>query len=734
MNIKFKNIRTHNLKGFDFTLKPNSINCIVGVSGSGKSSLAFDTIHAVCEHEYKRMIGDDFNMYEYKLDSYSNILISVPINQLNYNTNPRSTIATYYGIDKVFKYLFAAQNNVPIELFSFNTRESCCKKCLGLGYMYIPDESKIIDYNLTVDEVPFYPWRNSMKNFYKQILQKVAIENNIPLNVPFIELHPSFQNLLLSGESNEKYKINYIQNNKKRVKTSKYKGVLIEVKNYIDKKDEKVKLYSKKVICEACDGTRFSSKILKYKVNGKSIGDIYLMQLTDLHKWIRSVDVADNNLKNRIKEVEVFIENLIEMKLEYLTLNRSISSLSGGEFQRLRISQIINSKLKNLLFVLDEPLSSLHADEKDTIIEKMKILKKNNTILIVEHDANFLKHCDNIIALGDGGGVNGGNLIPVKKYIDMQSIKTNIPKINLNKTIEIFSNEKINNINSLQIKIPLGTCIGIGGLSGSGKTTFVRDILPKKIKEYVYISQKPIKGNAYSIVASYINVFDKIKKLFSNENNLSKSLFSFYYNSEGACKNCSGTGKIKISDYENSELSYVCPKCQGSRYNEKVLKYKYFNYNINEILNLDIESAKNFFYDKDESIYENLKIACEIGLGYLKLNQPISTLSGGEGQRMKLLKNISFRNSNITIALDEPFQGLSSREIYDIMNLLYKFVKLENTILIVEHNILALKLCTYIIEFGTGSGTYGGKVIYSGRIDEINKCKKSRLKNYLNLK
>jgi excinuclease ABC subunit A len=412
--IWFKNITTNNLKGFDIEVFKNQINCIMGPSGSGKSSLAFDTIYAISEHEYKLLLGDD-EVYQYNVDDYSDLLIAIALKQSNYNINKRSTIATYYGLDSFFKYLFSSYHNISSELFSFNKFASACHECNGLGFIQVPDISTLIDYDLTLKEVPFRPWQNSsMKDYHKKIMHNICNDYDISLDVPFRLLKESDKEFLLNGTSMRKYKINFTQGNRKRVKTDNYYGIVKYTQTEIDKKNNDVNQYTRENICPICHGSRFAQRVEKYKIFGKSLGDIYLMEFTELKKWL--FELRNENIKN-VDSIIRFIENIIEMQLGYLFFNRSIPSLSGGEFQRLRLSQLLNTKFKNILFVFDEPLASLHIFEKDSIVDKISSMKDKNTLLLVEHDTRILPICDNIITLGPLGGTGGGFSLICEIYI-----------------------------------------------------------------------------------------------------------------------------------------------------------------------------------------------------------------------------------------------------------------------------------------------------------------------------
>lgn len=725
-NISFYNIETNNLKSIDFHVIENACNTVVGPSGSGKSSLVFDTINAVAQDEYNTMVGSIERQSKYKVGSFNKILMSAPLQQLNYNTNPRSTIATYYHIDasvkKIFSILFEKESN----FFSFNKYHSTCKTCNGLGYVLEPSESFVIDYDASIAEIPFYPWKGSYSDLYRQLLTLFAENNQIPTNKPFRELNENDQRKLLYYSGDKKYKINYTQGTRKRVKTTKYIGVMEQLKQDLKKSDSNSIRFSQKTKCTTCGGTRFSKKINAMKINNKSIGEVYLLNCDDLIQWASELLIPTFELE--INSIVTFANKLIDFKLEYLNLNRSIESLSGGEFQRLRLSQLLNSKLENILYILDEPLSSLHASEKKHITQEILKLKQKSTLLIIEHDNDFIDQSDLVTVLGPAGGKDGGELVSFDCYKRKYATKKYLEKKNPKEFITIENPHQVNNVKPFKLDLPLGICIGVCGVSGSGKTTFARDILSKRAPNYTYISQKPIRGNAYSIVATYIEVIDKIRQLFSTNNKISKSMFSFFHSAEGACKTCNGLGKVVVEEY-NYKYSYICPDCEGTRFSNNSLNYLYKDLNIHEALSLDISEAINFFED-DKEIVDILSKANDIGLGHLKLNQSIDTLSGGENQRVKLLKHINNRSNNRIIALDEPFRGLNNFEIYKIMKVLNEYVD-NNTVIIIEHNIYAIELCSYIIEFGEGSGEHGGEILFSGIQNNIHGKDKSIIRNYL---
>lgn len=728
--IIYSHINTNNLHDLTVELDANKVNCIIGPSGSGKSTLAFDTIFAISQHEMNLIMGND-ELAKYEIESFSNIPSAIALKQSNFNTNKRSTIATYYGIDSILKFLFASTFFISPSMLSFNKFGSSCKECEGLGTVWRPDISKLVDLSLPVKNMPFIPWQHSgMKSYFKEILSLACEEQNIPLDVPFSRLTALQKDFLLNGTGTGKYKISFTQGGRKRTKTDTYHGIVPFLEKELQENNA-MQQYCKEINCPVCDGSRFNRKIDVYKIEGKSLGDVYLTDFAALKQWLEKVRISKSALTSASYQTLVdFVNNLITLNLGYLHLNRSIPSLSGGEFQRLRLAQLLQTKFEGLLIILDEPLASVHALERENIVQMIAKMAGKNTLLIVEHNNEILKICDNVIALGPSGGKKGGFIVDKDTFLRSESQFAPITHPTGKKTFTITSNETVRNVKPFEITVPLHTIIGVGGLSGSGKTTFIRDILPNCLENYHYISQKPIKGNIYSTVASFLGVIDRIRQLFATENKVDAGCFSHFANAKGACPTCNGTGQIVVEEY-NIHYTYICPDCNGVRFSNDVLKYKYQGKTIIDIYNEEINEVKEFFQDKDKTIADQLQVAVDFGLGYLQLKQAISSLSGGESQRMKLLKHLDMKKQDSFIGLDEPFQGLNNSEIHAIMQILYKMADSQNTIFIVEHNLFALQSCTFLIEFGIGSGKLGGDIIFNGKLTDIKRIGNSRLKEYL---
>ncbi len=723
-NSVYIGVKTNNLKNIDFILPHNKITLLIGSSGSGKSSLAIETIHKISFNELSQLMNLGEEPSNYSIDEYFNILPSIALIQDNYNKNPRSTIATYFKIDIFFKKLFSTINKVPSKLFQFNKFDTACEKCLGTGIELIPDITKIIDIEKEIKNIPFKNWQSSYKDFYSQILILFCKDNNIDIQKKFNELDLESQKKLLYGISEKKYKINYKLQGKKRVKTTQYTGPIIELKNIVKPSDKEKKYYSQKT-CSECNGFRFSKKVLTYKIYDKNLGELYSLQIDELISWIKEHKnkwQQSNIEKIAFNQILTFLEKIVDVKLEYLNLNRSIPSLSGGELQRLRFAKAINSQFNNFLYIFDEPSSGLHPSELSNVITTIEQIKNNNnTILIIEHNEIFKKISDNIIILG---GENGGKIIENYKK-EKEIIQYNFFQSNGNILIQ---NQSYNNIHNLNIEIPIESLIAICGKSGSGKTSFAKFILPKYCKNPTYLDQTPINGNKYSILATYLGIFDEIKKLFAKENKIDMDYFSFYHTSIGKCNICKGTGVLK-DEVEN--INIICPSCEGKRFSKKTLKYKVNNLNIYEYLSLPINELINIIPISMKKTKKVLDFLVHINLGYISLFREMATLSGGESQRVKLGSIFFKYRKNRTYILDEPFRGLDINSKYKLISFLYDIVKKGNTIFFIEHDILAINYSSYIIEFGPNSGINGGKVLYIGEKRKISNTTNSIIKDYL---
>lgn len=435
---------------------------------------------------------------------------------------------------------------------------------------------------------------------------------------------------------------------------------------------------------------------------------MYSLDLLDLYSLLKKTSSTDNVINEVIHNILLSLSTFIDSNIEYLDLNRSIPSLSGGELQRLRLSTLLHSKISNILYILDEPSSSIYYKELPQLFEQIKKLKnQGNTILLIEHNEDFIDNSDNKILLGPGSGINGGEIVhehPKEVFFERNKIQ--------NHTYIELKKLSLNNIQNEDIKYPIKSLIGISGPSGSGKSSFAK-ALNKRLSNSIYISQKPITGNVNSIVCSYIGILDLIKAEFVKPlKEITKNSIS-YTHEDGACENCMGKGYVYISIPFGDKIKNICSRCNGKRYNTKALTYIYNNLTILELLQTSIEKLIKLNIFNSKKVIEKLIFLESLGLGYLNLFQETSTLSGGESQRLKLVKYLHHKKSDLTYIIDEPFCGVDKLNICKAITLFDKIIKKDSTIFFIEHNTFALSQCDFIIEIGPGKGKNGGKVVKS---------------------
>lgn len=503
-----------------------------------------------------------------------------------------------------------------------------------------------------------------------------------------------------------------------------------------ERKEKTDKPYMVERPCVECNGARLKKSVLKSKIAGKHIGQFATMEITELREEIRKLDIVE--ARDLLARIEENLQGLLDVKLGYLNLNRGTDSLSGGEAQRLKLAREIGTTLIELVYIIDEPTSGLHAHDTQNIFKLIsKINNNGNTIIMIEHDDELMKQSDYLIEFGPKAGKQGGQIVATgnyreilaspnsqtAKYASKKDAKANYRKATDHLTLE---NVSLNNLKSVSCQIPLGVLCTFTGVSGSGKSTLLVDAFAHKYQEKVIvIDQSPLQGTMRGNCATYIGVFDLIRQEIAAANEVNKEIFSF--NSKGACPDCNGLGFRKIDMHFMGEVSVMCETCIGKRYQPEVLKYKLAGKNIAEILNMTVEEAKAFFVN--DYIKEQLQMLIEVGLGYIELGQNHGTFSGGEAQRLKLAKQLK-RKGEIYI-LDEPTAGLHSADIAHLMKLLNNIVDNGNTILAVEHNLGFIANSDWIIDLGPGGGKNGGRIIAQGTPKDVAKVKDSFTGKYL---
>lgn len=707
-NIIIEGIETNNLKNIDVKIQKNALNLIIGPSGSGKSSLAYDTISQIGQNEFMTMFADEVKEPSYKVKTFSNMMVTVPIKQTNYNNNLRSTIGTYFAFNRSIALIYAILLDLPEDLFVLNKESNLCEKCNGLGFVNKPDYNKIIDYNVPLENVPFRCW-NRNKDFFSQIIINFCNDNNINYKKTFRDISKKEKDLLLFGISSKKYSIRYKKTNAYSRRTSNFYGVLTGIPmlpNFHIGKS-----YFSEFECEYCRGKKYSKDVENFKIQGISIGEFMTTEFVSLKQIVNNLakNILDDRLSFSLNRIKRFVEKAIELNLGHLFFHRSIPTLSGGELQRLRMVQIFTTQLSNLIFVLDEPLSGLSGEEKKSVYDNITSLDKKHTIVLVDHGETFYKEAKNVIALGEGGGSNGGRLINPIDYIKEQSITETFVPIKAKLQTKILLDTPIYKYRGVQLTIANNCMNLIFGNSGVGKSTLLREYFPQFFNNYLYINQKPLLGNKNSCVATVLGIATRVYEIFAKKHKKDKKFFSNLTGNEGACPCCGGAGYIEYGDDYHSVTQVECRECEGTGFNRVLKRYKINEASIFDIWKMTLDEASVFFKDIDKSITKSCLTSSDIMLGHLRFGQPTETLSGGENIRIKIIK-VSKSNSN-TIGIDEPFKGLNNTEIKKVAMYLDNIRKNGKTLIIVDHTVGIEKYFSRVIKLISTNSILIGEAI-----------------------
>jgi excinuclease UvrABC ATPase subunit len=722
----------NNLKDISVNIPKKKITIITGLSGSGKSSLIFDTLAA----ESQRMLNDTYSSYIQRMlphysrpnvEKINNLPVSIIIDQKKIGGNARSTVGTVTDIYTLLRLLFSRIGKPFVGYsmnFSFNNTNGMCSYCQGLGIVKDIDIHKLINFDKSLDEgaiqfPTFQPggWRLSRytESGYFDIQKPIKDYSNLELNTLLYEEEKIPDNATINWH-----------------KTAKYIGLIPRIRSSFLEKEQKQ--YKKEIeqlvdeqLCPHCDGKRLNTTILSCKIKGKSIGDCVDMPINELKSFIQTIH--ESNVQTVIDDILKHLSTLEEVGLDYLTLNRTTNTLSGGESQRIKMSKHLNSSLNDIIYIFDEPSIGLHPHDITGINKIFKGLKeKGNTVIIVEHDPDVIKIADHIIDMGPKSGVHGGKITFQGTYSELLSSHTatgialskkhNIKAINRNFTYFYeLNNAKMFNLKDISVKIPKNALTVVTGVAGSGKSTLITRIFHNKYPDSILLDQRRVYTSSRSILATYMGFFDKIRTIFGRISGQSHSLFSS--NGEGACPLCKGKGIIKTDLAFLDDVEQTCELCDGKRYKQEALNYKYNGYTISDILNLTVEEALTVFIDKD--IKKILHTIQEVNLSYIKLGQPLDTLSGGELQRLKIASTLLHDTSEIYI-LDEPSTGLHESDIQKLIELLIKLIERGKTIITLEHNLSVMCHADWIIDLGPFGGFNGGELMYMGYPQNIIRC------------
>lgn len=684
--IQFEGIETNNLKAIDIELEKRTLNLIIGPSGSGKSSLAYDTIAQIGQHEYLAMFADDVVEPSYKVKSYRNMVVAVPMKQSNGNNNMHSTIGTYFGLTRSIIFIYAALAEIGEERFTLNRVGNICENCHGLGFVSELDINKIIDYSIPISKNPFRCW-NTYKDFYCQILEKFCDEVGIDSNKTFRQLSEKEKQTLLYGEGKKKYKLQYKRTNGTSQRTSYYYGIMTG-KSMMPNYKPSGRFYSDRE-CPCCHGMKYAPEVEQYKIHNLSIGEFMTMPFKELLLQLKilSEEMTDQKLVFALRCLQCFVQKAVDLNLGHLFFHRAIPTLSGGELQRLRMVQVFTAQLSDMLIVLDEPLAGLSGIEQRAVYTNIISIAAKHTVLVVDHSDTFVSHAKRVFALGPGGGVNGGRLIDAKSYLVQESAPYRMRIEGIDKTIHAKITSPVYHYQGVDVSFALNRMNFITGASGVGKSTLLREYLPQIFEGYLYINQKPLMGNKTSSVITAMDLFGRIQDVFAKKTGKDRRLFSNQLGCEGACPICGGSGFIEFGNDNRTKVSLSCDECEGSGFNKLIKKYRVGRKSMFDIWKMTIDDAAAFFTEYDQKISAMMQEASSVLLGHLQLGQPTSSLSGGENIRLKILK--AAKTTATVLGIDEPFKGLSPSEVYRVAQFFDRIRMKGKTLIIVDHSSVA---------------------------------------------
>ena len=667
--------------------------------------------------------------------------------------------------------------------FSFNSPKGMCLNCKGLGNQFEVSIDKIIpDESISIEKGGISPLGEKKSNWGFRQMEVIAKRYNFSLSDPIKNIPKEALEVILKG-GNEKFTVASKTLGITRDYKIDYEGIENFIKYQFDNTDSSgIKRWANGFMdekkCSSCHGTRLNKESLNFKINGLNIADVSALDLGDLFQWFEDLqkELSNNQLKiagEIIKEIKTRLKFLLDVGLNYLSLNRSSKSLSGGEAQRIRLATQIGSQLVGVLYILDEPSIGLHQRDNEKLINSLESLRDiGNSIIVVEHDKEMILRADHIIDIGPMAGKNGGEIISEGSPKMLKKYKTLTAQyLNHQKQIQIPKNRRQgngkrivlsgctgNNLKNIEIQIPLGIMIGVTGVSGSGKSTLINETLYPILNAHIYngvkpplpykkinglkyldkvvdVNQSPIGRTPRSNPATYCGVFSEIRTLFTltpeaQIRGYKPGRFSFNVKG-GRCETCQGGGMKVIEMNFLPDVHVECENCNGKRFNRETLEIRFKGKSIADVLEMSVNQACSFF-ESHPKIYRKLKTVQDVGLGYITLGQSSTTLSGGEAQRIKLATELSKKDTGQTLyILDEPTTGLHFEDVRVLMEVLDKLVKRGNTVLIIEHNMDVIKLVDYLIDIGPEGGKNGGKLVGQGTPEEIVKVKKSHTGKYL---
>jgi excinuclease ABC A subunit len=738
--IEIRGARENNLKDISLNIPKQQITVFTGVSGSGKSSLVFDTIAA----EAQRQLNETFTAFvqgflphygQPDVDHIEHLNAPIIIDQKRVGGGSRSTVGTYTDIAALLRLLFSrvGQPSVgPAYAFSFNTPQGMCPECEGIGRTVQLDLDKLLDRSKSLNEgAILHPEFKVGKWMWKMYPLSGLFDSDKPIeDYTDEELHA-----LLYGVEDLKVSWGEFSSN--------YEGLVERFTRMYIKKDAAAMSERNRAVfeqfttsqtCPVCHGARLNQAALDCRINGRNIAELSDLEATELIAFLHGfTDPVAVRLAARLAER---VQHLVDIGLGYLSLGRETSTLSGGESQRVKMIRHLGNSLTEMLYILDEPTVGLHARDVARLTKLLRQLRdKGNTVLVVEHDPDVMAIADHIVDIGPKAGTHGGQIVFEGGYADLkhadtltgQFLRRHLPGMRAEVKQQArrptgqmtIKNASLHNLKNVTVAIPTGVLTIVTGVAGSGKSTLINDVFLAQHPDALAIDQSRVTANSRSAPATYTGIMDDIRQAFSRTNGVSASLFSF--NSAGSCPNCNGLGVVYTDLAFMEGMVSTCEICEGKRFKSEVLAYHLRGKTISDVLDMTAEEALAFFTEK--KINAVLQAMNDVGLGYLKLGQPLSTVSGGEGQRLKLATELHKQGS--VYVMDEPTTGLHLSDIGLLMGIIDRLVDAGNTVILIEHHLDVIRQADWIIDLGPEGGSAGGEVLFAGPPQELRNCERS---------
>jgi excinuclease UvrABC ATPase subunit len=739
--IKIRGARENNLKNISLDIPKHQITVFTGVSGSGKSSLVFDTIAA----EAQRQLNETFTNFvqgfmpsygQPDVDSIENLNAPIIINQKRVGGGSRSTVGTFTDISVLLRLLFSRVGQPftgPAFAFGFNNPQGMCLECEGIGKTVQLDLGRLLDRTKSLnDGAILHPEFKVGGWIWKTYSKSGLFDNDQPLEeysperwqqflhgVPGLKVAFSEFNLTFEGVA-ERFTRMYI---KKDAATMSNRNRAV-FERFVNTQT-----------CPVCHGARLNQGVLDCRIDTRNIAECSDLEATELIRFLQGFnDPVAVKLAAKLTER---LEHLVDIGLGYLSLSRETSTLSGGESQRIKMIRHLGNSLTDMLYILDEPSVGLHARDVARLTGLLRKLRdKGNTVLVVEHDPDVIAVADHIVDIGPRAGTHGGEIVFEGSVEELRKAKTltgEFLRQSLPLKLEVrrasghlsVSDANLNNLKNVSVQIPTGVLTVVTGVAGSGKSTLINDVFLEQYPNTIVVDQARVTSSVRSAPATYTGIMDEIRNAFAKANKVSASLFSF--NSSGSCPNCNGLGVTYTDLAFMDGITSSCEVCEGKRFKPEVLEYALRGKTISDVLEMTVEDALEYFSEK--KIRAVVQAMFDVGLGYLKLGQPLSTVSGGEGQRLKLATELHKAGS--VYVMDEPTTGLHLSDIGRLMAIIDRLVDAGNTVILIEHHLDVIRQADWIIDLGPEGGNGGGEILFEGTPRDLLGCERSITARYL---